>query len=587
MARDIDAPRATRHSLCASAIAFAAILSIFPFGSFAAAAQAQSAPVFRARSDLVLVPVVVHRHRQYLPGLPREAFKVFQDGHEQTIATFEEIHPSVDSAQVVALAAGEFSNETPSDRSARRYTVVAIDRINTTADDMGRLRDAVTKFLASPGNGHDSIQLLAINPSGIEFIQHFTEDRTALAKALTAATASPGRERESDSMARQHSDDTQALALDLLSDLNAAGAERLLTTLDFMKASEQRMIAARDRDARSNSLLALRQIAMSLADLPGRKSLVWISSGYPFATVAREYRNSKVRDGSAEISAGVTYDYSAIGEATGIDRQTMRLLNLGNVALYPVDARSIVNTAYDVADPSHKYSPTFAAKQYAQARDQEIVATFEHVAAATGGKPCYGRTNLTDCLDEAFADSRNYYLVGYYLNRGNLDPGWHKISVTVAAEGTTVRSRNGFLVSKSGPEETRAAAIALELLSPLSNTGIPIHGHWTFTQRLKNKRSAALEMQLPGSAGIVGPDTTALNLDVIAQLRRPDGSVAAEFAKRITRQLSADDVATIQQAGIVFRHSLVISPGKYIARIVVRDAASGRIGSVSTQLQVN
>src|SRR5690349_8419403 len=52
--------------------------------------QSPPAPRFTSRSDLVVLPVaVVDRKSGFVPGLPREAFTVYDNGKPQTISFFE------------------------------------------------------------------------------------------------------------------------------------------------------------------------------------------------------------------------------------------------------------------------------------------------------------------------------------------------------------------------------------------------------------------------------------------------------------------------------------------------------------------
>lgn len=53
---------------------------------------------------------------------------------------------------------------------------------------------------------------------------------------------------------------------------------------------------------------------------------------------------------------------------------------------------------------------------------------FQEIASRTGGKPCFNRTDLADCLKEFAADSQDYYVLGFYPGR-QTSSGWHSISV--------------------------------------------------------------------------------------------------------------------------------------------------------------
>ena len=92
------------------------------------AAQGQSHEI-KVQTELVQVPVVVHREGKHVTGLKREDFTVTADGKEQPIAVFEEVHTALPSK---ANATDEFTNVAAAGESvAQRLTIIAIDVENT------------------------------------------------------------------------------------------------------------------------------------------------------------------------------------------------------------------------------------------------------------------------------------------------------------------------------------------------------------------------------------------------------------------------------------------------------------------------
>jgi hypothetical protein len=72
----------------------------------------------------------------------------------------------------------------------------------------------------------------------------------------------------------------------------------------------------------------------------------------------------------------------------------------------------------------------------------EIVGNFQQFAASTGAKPCFWRTDLHNCLREVVDDARDYYMLGYYLDK-KTTPGWHVLSVKTEQKAE-LRYRTGF-----------------------------------------------------------------------------------------------------------------------------------------------
>jgi VWFA-related protein len=548
--------------------------ALLPF-ALLASVSGQQGETFKSQANLVLVPVEVRNHNQHVAGLDKDKFTLSQDGKPQKITVFDEIRTTTERLQRVPVGPQEFTNQYQGSPATARYTVIAIDRINTTTMDMQRLRQGLMKFLSQVADSGEPIRLIAINSSSIEMLQDFTTNPKVLAMALDRNKTSAGKAMESSTSLNEGLALVESVLVNnAATDEQAAGAlATRLQQLDNAKELEQRQIAFKQRSSRINSLEALQMVAQSLVGLPGRKSVVWASSGYPFGNSVREGRS------------GTTLDYSQVLEAGNLDEYTTHLLNAANIAVYPVDARGTVNTAFEVMDTSHKYSATLAEKDAARLNNQETITTFEHLAGSTGGKACVERTDLSGCFKDAIDDSRDYYMVGFYVD-SSLKPGWHKLQVKVAADAN-VRSRTGFIYSKLDPDQMRSNDMRLQLSSLLIDSGIPFRGQWMIKEPKGDKKDVGFEMKILPEARVVSEQELHLNLEIAAVARGKDGNVAGQFLQKIDRQLPPQAISTIGAFGIQYRNSMALPPGDYLVRLVVRDSNTGRMGSATTMVKVN
>ena len=553
------------------------VLSLVLSGSLVAAPQQDQIPQFRSQTNLVLVPVQVRNKGQHVAGLKQESFSILQDGKEQKISVFEEVRTTTERLKRSPVQPNEFTNELVGTPQTARYTVIAIDRINTATLDMIRLREGLTKFLAEAADTGEPIRLVSIEYKGIRLIHDFTTDPKAIARALQASTNPIGRPTQNSGTLNDGLQELQVMATPDAgaSEEDTAKFADFLSKLDKVKESEQQMMAFQQRTSRISSLEALQQLAISLAGLPGRKSLVWASSGYPFTSMAREGRTS------------VTRDYGQVLEATSLDQYTTQLLNSANIALYPVDARGTQNTAYQAIDPSQKYSPTAAQKEYLQTANQDVITTFEHLAASTGGKPCYERADVSGCFKDAMEDSRDYYMLGFYVDPKGVKDGWHKIQVKVSEKGTSVRARNGYLYPLPDPAKTRDQDMGTAINSLLVDAALPFRGEWLSQEPKGNKKSAHFVINVDPNANIIDTEKNRVNIEFAGTARAKDGTVAAQFAQKIDRTLPPEAIASIKQGGINYKNNFDLAPGEYLVRFIVRDNLSGRLGGVSTILKVN
>lgn len=138
------------------------LLSSVAVAQTGAAPQAPT-PTFSSRTELVLVPVIVHHDNSHVPGLQKEDFVVTENGVEQKVATFDEVRAT--SAPVAPLPKKNvdvFTNSRPADFSPRRINIVVLDTINTEPLDQTSAKRAMMKFIEQTVTSDDLTTILML-----------------------------------------------------------------------------------------------------------------------------------------------------------------------------------------------------------------------------------------------------------------------------------------------------------------------------------------------------------------------------------------------------------------------------------------
>jgi VWFA-related protein len=231
------------------------------------ASQSNDTTVFHAETRLVLVDAVAtDKKGNYIRDLTQKDFKVWEDGKEQAITSFS------------------FEENTGSSSSQPRYMVLFFDNSTMDFGDQAKARDAAAKFIdANAGPG----RLIALADFGgtVKISQNFTSDAQRLKQAvmgLKTSAVSPNADPVTVA-----SMGTPPLPVPALGNAEA----------DFGIHSV---------------LLALRSLAKDLSTVPGRKTLVMLTSGFPLTP---EYES--------EVTAVID------------------TCNKSNVAIYPIDVRGL------------------------------------------------------------------------------------------------------------------------------------------------------------------------------------------------------------------------------------------------------
>jgi VWFA-related protein len=550
----------------------------------ASLSKPQEPSKIKMSTDLVVVPVIVHKGGAHLTGLPKESFELLEDGKPMRIAVFDEVHASSHS-EVVRPAEGEFTNARYGN-SAQRLTVIAVDLVNTAPLDQAYLKQELIKFLDEAPESEQYYALVAMTTHGIAVLRDLTSDPKVISAALRRKNIQPNGREAPGSTGSATFDQTPCAASTL-----GCGSRRLneevgwkelqqwLTLYDVQESVD----VFRDWNQHLDTLSSLQQIAQWLSGVPGRKTLIWAGSG-----VQLYGGLTRVLAGSGPKRNYSTIDYRNAAQASEENTYTFNMLSRANVAVYPLDARHGANTSFAVFDSSRTDAPigqgAFAGqKGVVQNQDQEIIAMFQQIAANTGGKACFNRTDLSKCMSEFSSDSRDYYMLGFYVDK-ETKPGWHTLNVKLDQKAE-IRHRKGFEMETPGKAPS-ASDFQLALSSPLPYTEIQFHGKFTNIEGTSGKRRVHFALDLAPETISLGERENLLKLEIVALVREIDGKQVANVSQRIDRKLDPSQAELIRTEGIHYTNRLEVATGSYAVWFAVRDGNSGQAGSVVTKLTV-
>ena len=241
-------------------------------GAAAPAQQAQpqaAPPVIRTETKLVLVDVVVTGKKGvYVEDLELKNFKVWEDNKEQQLKTFSSgADPNGPAGQ-------------------KRYIVLFFDNSTMAVGEQVQARQAAARFIESNA-GPDRLIAVVNFTNSLQIAQNFTGDIDRLKQVVGGIKSSgmaPGPQ-------------VASLGGPRLGGIGEYGARSML--------------------------LALRGMAKNLTEIPGRKSLILFTSGFPLSNEAR-----------AEANAAIDS------------------CNKANVAIYPIDVRGVSGNVPGMLDDS-------------------------------------------------------------------------------------------------------------------------------------------------------------------------------------------------------------------------------------------
>lgn len=335
-----------------------------------------------------------------------------------------------------------------------------------------------------------------------------------------------------------------------------------------------------------DTLGAFEQIARGFAGIPGRKSLVWISRGFPWP--------------EPNWSGGPSFEPMLSSMYKWYDT-IWKLLSDANIAIYSVDAAGLFS-GNDIRSglpglggagiPDPRWVPPECTTLKLKS-GQEFRDTLKAFAVETGGVPCLNNNDVADCMQRAAKDSETYYMLGFYLPAQERKTGWHRIRLDVATSHTDVRYRKGYLVSDGLRDDVKCESqkewVNNATYSPLDYTAVPIGVSLRGIEPdgADDRRRVNYVVTLPpGSFVIDAENGNYSDLQVCAIALDQHSKYVTEQSKKISGSLKPETAAKLRALGMDHQGYLELAPGRYQLKFVVRDEITGKMGSVTAPVEV-
>jgi VWFA-related protein len=531
------------------------------------ASSRQQTTTIRTRTELVTVPVVVTRGGKHVSGLEKKDFTILEDGQPKSVAFFEEVKTVEQRIQPAPAEPGVHTNAVaPGAAGLMTPAVVLLDTLNTPYLEQANGRQEIVKFLAKSVTPDHPTMLVVLHRNGLKVLHDFSTSPEALVAALKRVSSSlEGHQMSSKDVADENALRQTDAGLTVGDTSIGAGIDPTTASVisdmltDFIgntEATPPSAVAMQGCARAETTLDALQQLSRAFGAIVGRKTLLWATGGnVPLPLDAGR---------GACPNLGEQFD------------STWNLLSSANIAVYPIDLAQQDNPTYvdvGINDPTYRLSRPMT-KQF----------IFDSFAAYTGGTVCSFRNDLDSCFKKAVDDSSQYYLLSYYA-RPVEKSTWRKLHVKVNGDGLHVRARTGFfsLGAEAGEDEKRKMDVALAVVSPVEYTGVPMTVRWTDAGKpgSAGKKKYGFEVKVaPHALTIDDVDDNHLKLDVIALAQNSAWETISDATQTVEAHLKPEHAQQVQNSGFRYTGTLELPPGTWTVRFMVRDALSGRMGTV-------
>jgi VWFA-related protein len=538
-----------------------------------------SATPFSVRVNLVPIRVVVRdAHGLAVPNLPRDDFRVFEDGKLQLISHF-----SVETPAPAAQPLPETSSSHPPESEKApvalvrpsRFVALLFDDVHLPFGELARIRNVADDYVKSSFQPSDRFAIFTISGQSQT---DFTDDRAKLHEALqgvqprpvTAGSATGIGEcpsinyLQADLIVNQH--DLQAITVatnDALACQFGGNQQYLSAAQGVAQGMALHILSTADVQTQY-SFQRLKEIVRRMTAVTGQRLIVLMSPG--FLIPNREYDLSEVIDSAT--------------------RSNVTISTLDARGLYTVDALPDVS-AKTTGDPTLSgFHTSYRFQQ--ESRQSDVLWS---VANGTGGQGFANSNDLAGGFRRLVATPETSYLIGFVPQNLKYDGHFHSLKVALTSkEKYTVQARSGFYAPKR--VETPADAVKQEIeeavLSQEEQHGLPIQLH---TQYYKvDATDAKLAILAHVDIGRIRFDKldgrNKNDLTIVAALFDRNGNFVTATEKVLEMRLRDTTLERLSHTGVTVKTSFDVKPGSYLVRLVVRDSQAAQLSAENGVVEI-
>ena len=567
------------------------LLGVAAAGVSTSRAQTQTPPpradrAVQSHATAVLVDVVVRDKRgQPVVDLTAADFEIYEDGVPQEIGSLTLYTPAGGAARPAAATATPPAESAPKPApEAPPQPVVALVFERLSQEARAVAHKAALGYLGRDDKSQALIGVFGIDLS-LTTHQNYTRDTAQLRNAIEAMASRSTVQAEAQGAKAREAGQRAAGASGSLGVLQAGGQAAAAAAqagagagaADAIAAEMQRRTLetfdALEREHGGLSTInALLAVVNGMRALPGRKSMVVFSEGFP--TVA---------------NAGERF------------RSLIDTANRANVSIYAMDAaglrteststetRDAINAA---ANQMLRRNPTADHTGSAMTSDleraNEAVRNDAHVVLGqltgeTGGILIRNTNDLTGGFKRVDQDMRNYYMLSYVPKNDTFDGKFRTIAVKVRRAGLEVAARKGYYaVRGAGPMPVmtfEAPALALLESTPVPNA-FPVRvAAPHFPERDRPGLTPVL-VSVPASSLTFRPSEDGASyraeFTVLVRFRGGNDEVVDKVSQNYVLTGLMERLESAKQGNVLFYREREFEPGVYRMEAVVHDALGDR-----------
>ncbi len=391
--------------------------------------------------NLINVEVfVTDKDGDRIKGLTAADFELYEDGRPVTVSNFYAVEDGrpvslpEPSAEDLATVQAELDpleqldtrlKTLPVPEDQRLHLVLYVDNLFIRPFNRNKVMRQVRQFLSTTITPQDRVMMVTYDRS-VHVRHPFTSDMRAIATSLFDIEELTGWAVQADQERREFLRRIDEADTELEAEGHAA----------FYAESVYHDM--------TNSVGALKDLVGSLAGVPGRKAILYVSDGIPM-TPGEDMFFVYDQRFKARVAGQLRANrYSG----RRLFRELTARANSNRVTFYTLEAAGLrshtsLSAEYGGSTDSESGLTGGSRVEADYMRFANYQEPLQAMADDTGGLAAFNTNNFAGALDRMAGDFQNFYSLGYVPARGS-DGRFHDIEVKVKRKGLVVRHRRGY-----------------------------------------------------------------------------------------------------------------------------------------------
>ena len=406
--------------------------------------------------------VVTDKDGKPVVGLTRDDFEVYEDGERVELANFfavegrQTVLPGASlSSDSMAPGSAQDLEMAPKPATQRLNLVVFVDNFNMRPENRNVIFTNLRGYLEERLDPRDRVMLVSLNDS-VEIAQGFTNNAAQLNETLSRLEKQVGSHVRFDIQHRMLLRRLQSASLAPRSDFDPGPFDAAVLTSSQLAGEVRNLVETRYRKVRS-TLDVLEQFTDSLAGMPGRKAILYVSDGLPLRTadsLAQAWINkfeTWIRVQNVDDLRAVLRELTLMGGSSRYDasrrfEEVVEHASANLVAFYPISAGGRTSSSRVSAEFSGSGTSTGVgpmSQDVVALESQNLDSSLLLLADGTGGVAFTSTTNIDGLLERMVHDFDSFYSLGYTPPHG-ADAEFHQVEVKVRRPDLEVRHLKGY-----------------------------------------------------------------------------------------------------------------------------------------------